>query len=100
MLLMSRLVCLCVFVFFLYFFLFLFFFFFKQKTAYEMRISDLSSDVCSSDLKISSGMLSNTLCPAGSVISKIASSSIFYSFWFVPMLPTVCLQIGTVRLRI
>src|SRR3546814_8879739 len=32
--------CLCV-----------FFFFFKQKTAYEMRISDWSSDVCSSDLQ-------------------------------------------------
>src|SRR3546814_3136959 len=29
---------------------FLVFFFFKQKTAYEMRISDWSSDVCSSDL--------------------------------------------------
>src|SRR3546814_2777787 len=29
---------------------FFFFFFFKQKTAYEMRISDWSSDVCSSDL--------------------------------------------------
>src|SRR3546814_17205300 len=28
----------------------LYFFFFKQKTAYEMRISDWSSDVCSSDL--------------------------------------------------
>src|SRR3546814_9761438 len=28
----------------------LFFFFFKQKTAYEVRISDWSSDVCSSDL--------------------------------------------------
>src|SRR3546814_11363438 len=28
------------------------FFFFKQKTAYEMRISDWSSDVCSSDLEI------------------------------------------------
>src|SRR3546814_2816806 len=27
------------------------FFFFKQKTAYEMRISDWSSDVCSSDLR-------------------------------------------------
>src|SRR3546814_5556023 len=27
------------------------FFFFKHKTAYEMRISDWSSDVCSSDLK-------------------------------------------------
>src|SRR3546814_5758081 len=30
---------------------FVLFFFFKQKTAYEMRISDWSSDVCSSDLK-------------------------------------------------
>src|SRR3546814_16946337 len=29
------------------------FFFFKQKTAYEMRISDWSSDVCSSDLPCS-----------------------------------------------
>src|SRR3546814_4989468 len=29
----------------------MFFFFFKQKTAYEMRISDWSSDVCSSDLR-------------------------------------------------
>src|SRR3546814_3984773 len=28
-----------------------FFFFFEQKTAYEMRISDWSSDVCSSDLR-------------------------------------------------
>src|SRR3546814_175015 len=32
------------------FVLFFVFFFFKQKTAYEMRISDWSSDVCSSDL--------------------------------------------------
>src|SRR3546814_10587493 len=30
--------------------MFIFVFFFKQKTAYEMRISDWSSDVCSSDL--------------------------------------------------
>src|SRR3546814_14236034 len=30
--------------------LYYYFFFFKQKTAYEMRISDWSSDVCSSDL--------------------------------------------------
>src|SRR3546814_4150576 len=38
-------VCIC------YCFCFIwFFFFFKQKTAYEMRISDWSSDVCSSDL--------------------------------------------------
>src|SRR3546814_9274118 len=32
-----------------------FFFFFKQKTAYEMRISDWSSDVCSSDLNMRGG---------------------------------------------
>src|SRR3546814_9638343 len=31
-------------------FMVILFFFFKQKTAYEMRISDWSSDVCSSDL--------------------------------------------------
>src|SRR3546814_10125947 len=47
----------------------LYVFFFKQKTAYEMRISDWSSDVCSSDLrpaqmharmKVSVGLLSRT----------------------------------------
>src|SRR3546814_5789068 len=35
--------------------MFLFIFFFKQKTAYEMRISDWSSDVCSSDLARGAG---------------------------------------------
>src|SRR3546814_9166028 len=39
---MITFVCLC----------FVLFFFFKQKTAYEMRISDWSSDVCSSDLNV------------------------------------------------
>src|SRR3546814_7359176 len=33
------------------------FFFFKQKTAYEMRISDWSSDVCSSDLRLFASVL-------------------------------------------
>src|SRR3546814_6179581 len=37
------------------------FFFFKQKTAYEMRISDWSSDVCSSDLKVTSRMIGDRL---------------------------------------
>src|SRR3546814_5707336 len=37
------------------------FFFFKQKTAYEMRISDWSSDVCSSDLAIEAGAATVTL---------------------------------------
>src|SRR3546814_7505476 len=52
------------------------FFFFKQKTAYEMRISDWSSDVCSSDLIFSENVaiammraLSWTLCKIGSTPS-------------------------------
>src|SRR3546814_7880035 len=40
----------CTSLYVLLFILLCFFFFFKQKTAYEMRISDWSSDVCSSDL--------------------------------------------------
>src|SRR3546814_2427849 len=47
---MSMFLFLLVFFLFTSFFLILFVFFFKQKTAYEMRISDWSSDVCSSDL--------------------------------------------------
>src|SRR3546814_6583259 len=39
------------------------FFFFKQKTAYEMRISDWSSDVCSSDLALLR-VVANDLEPA------------------------------------
>src|SRR3546814_4048177 len=36
---------------FVFFICVIFFFCFKQKTSYEMRISDWSSDVCSSDLR-------------------------------------------------
>src|SRR3546814_144740 len=39
-------------------------FFFKQKTAYEMRISDWSSDVCSSDLQISCSNLAHAFAGA------------------------------------
>src|SRR3546814_19346416 len=52
--------------------------FFKQKTAYEMRISDWSSDVCSSDLvsvKPTRGQaLGNTLWQAGKSITWTGSS--------------------------
>src|SRR3546814_4158271 len=56
-------------------------FFFKQKTAYEMRISDWSSDVCSSDLLVISGSFS--LPTTGSfhlsftVLFSVGSSLIF-----------------------
>src|SRR3546814_10010058 len=52
------------------FLLFVLFFFFKQKTAYEMRISGWSSDVCSSDLD-------RLLAEAGSDKSKILMAQIF-----------------------
>src|SRR3546814_4796135 len=42
------------------------FFFFKPKTAYEMRISDWSSDVCSSDL----GKHACGLCSEGGAMTK------------------------------
>src|SRR3546814_13384657 len=42
------------------------FFFFKQKTAYEMRISDWSSDVCSSDLLRLSHFRRRKRCGVGS----------------------------------
>ena len=38
------------------------FFFFKQKTAYEIKECDWSSDVCSSDLYISLPIADNCLC--------------------------------------
>src|SRR3546814_7667999 len=45
-------------------------FFFKQKTAYEMRISDWSSDVCSSDL-VDSGVTSKLFDAVGRAITTI-----------------------------
>src|SRR3546814_7837283 len=47
------------------------FFFFKQKTAYEMRISDWSSDVCSSDL-----ILSAPVVAGGRVFAMDAESRV------------------------
>src|SRR3546814_8312100 len=49
------------------FIVFVVFFFFKQKTAYEMRISDWSSDVCSSDLIGETGQVNAG--PTGVVVS-------------------------------
>src|SRR3546814_1362191 len=44
-------------------------FFFKQKTAYEMRISDWSSDVCSSDLAVHRAPLDNPSSKEGAVLT-------------------------------
>src|SRR3546814_3931460 len=47
---------------------YLLFFFFKQKTAYEVRISDWSSDVCSSDLSARYGALGANLVRFASLL--------------------------------
>src|SRR3546814_1882010 len=45
-------------------------FFFKQKTAYEVRISDWSSDVCSSELKVRAGQwLGHTGKPVKNIVN-------------------------------
>src|SRR3546814_1818552 len=80
------------------------FFFFKQKTAYEMRISDWSSDVCSSDLsKGDLGVLPTRtgLCPllspsstvpnlTSSILDKKTSNS-FY-LWSGPWPSRSCMM--------
>src|SRR3546814_615926 len=52
-----------------------FFFFFKQKTAYEMRISDWSSDVCSSDLPLLSRASNSSTSMPGAIPRQNAGAS-------------------------
>src|SRR3546814_9645906 len=60
-----------------------FFFFFKQKTAYEMRISDWSSDVCSSDLQLDGSSMNETITKFGHPATLIAE----YEHWVVLLRP-------------
>src|SRR3546814_3560825 len=53
----------------------LFVFFFKQKTAYEMRISDWSSDVCSSDLVMRSSISARSARRRASSASSSSTSA-------------------------
>src|SRR3546814_3173707 len=59
----------------MYVVLILFFFFFKQKTAYEMRISDWSSDVCSSDLMME-GLVAKLRAEIGRPTRTIATGGL------------------------
>src|SRR3546814_8605139 len=63
-----------------------FFFFFKQKTAYEMRISDWSSDVCSSDLP---SILGASFLVMGKVDGRAATQKPNYNVegWLVDLSP-------------
>src|SRR3546814_3338895 len=65
------------------------FFFFKQKTAYEMRISDWSSDVCSSDLAARQEVLASDLHDAGTdpvpLLQRLRGAALGYSKWLVAL---------------
>src|SRR3546814_4192899 len=60
--------------------------FFKQKTAYEMRISDWSSDVCSSDLEVV-----KTLIEA--IVLVIVIMYLFLQNWRVTLIPAVAVPV-------
>src|SRR3546814_6049792 len=62
-------------------------FFFKQKTAYEMRISDWSSDVCSSDLRFVSGALGG---------GAAAAMAAWFPAWAQPVSPGITAPLPTV----
>src|SRR3546814_7164758 len=73
-----------------------YFFFFKQKTAYEMRISDWSSDVCSSDLigaSSEAALSRKTKFPFKSAATACFALSSFFIF------STGCHQIGRASCR-
>src|SRR3546814_1361245 len=61
---------------------FLFFFFFKQKTAYDMRISDWSSDVCSSDLQLTCVFVDHGLMRQGEAEQVV---SLFRGAYNIPL---------------
>src|SRR3546814_8100134 len=94
----------CLYMYLLLSFVFFFiFFFFKQKTAYEMRISDWSSDVCSSDLmeKFILKILPIAAAFAASLIFS-TMSYVYLSVSFVQMLKAmnpVVVQIGRASCR-
>src|SRR3546814_698310 len=72
------------------------FFFFKQKTAYEMRISDWSSDVCSSDLLLKPGKLAGTGFTAAWPLLDQASQMLGFTTFFDNFITIMVLLIAWV----
>src|SRR3546814_6367686 len=66
-------------------------FFFKQKTAYEMRISDWSSDVCSSDLVVEVGIVGHRCGEGGDqVAGTIQLATVYRGFERERLLDKCC----------
>src|SRR3546814_4047561 len=70
------------------------FFFFKQKTAYEMRISDWSSDVCSSDLVLYTPSIKITVSPATAELAALLSEH-----GELRVQPVVSVPVGETKMR-
>src|SRR3546814_8205405 len=86
---------------------FIMFFFFMQKTAYEMRISDWSSDVCSSDLStplaakllVPPPPLRSSMVPMSKMPRRVSPTSRLLSpfrstFWFSALLRSEERRVG------
>src|SRR3546814_11365069 len=78
-------------------------FFFKQKTAYEMRISDWSSDVCSSDLdptlrdSFAIGEQGGSLCEVQATVNDRVIEGMFDRAWTI-ICRDASQPVGTVRM--
>src|SRR3546814_4978023 len=70
----------------------IFVFFFKPKTAYEMRISDRSSDVCSSDLFIDASRLVKQICIMGTEVEVD-----FLAWLHSPHCPKLAIRYGGIE---
>src|SRR3546814_20747370 len=76
-----------------------FVFFFKQKTAYEMRISDWSSDVCSSDLRGDQALVARFVAMATDLDQRAAGGAELRVYWLEhanaeTLLPTLQQLVG------
>ena len=86
-------ILLCVFIFFFFYYLsVVFFFFFKQKTAYEIKECDWSSDVCSSDLL---GVRHGWERLTGPIIATDTHNHIISELNWAPVLEVYCASIET-----
>src|SRR3546814_2047459 len=70
-------------------------FFFKQKTAYEMRISDWSSDVCSSDLMARPVHARATGAPSVPLLFAMIFASQLALTIFLPAVPDIARDLDT-----
>src|SRR3546814_8135730 len=95
---MFTLLILVIYCLFIFIYIFVFFFFFKQKTAYEMRISDWSSDVCSSDLRGSAECCATPCSVYRAAANGLAGFRRFPSAVSSP-LPPASFQIGRASCR-